>query len=161
MKQILLLHTQFAYISKKTYRSHGYIYFGVEDLTNDVYYNDLQKRANYLNTIMYECCSKTEYVNRQKEIKDMLGKYSIRIEWAKLHWNLAGEPNYYDYEVKDTCSRLMLDKIVKDEILFLQYLFGENSTIIAGYDGQYEELIRQQKEKYPQGEEYDYYNEQY
>ena len=110
---------------------------------------------------MYSCCSKTEYINMQKEIKDMLGKYGIKIEWAKLRWDLAGDPEYFAYEIKDTCSSLMLNKIIKDEILFLQYLFGRNSTIIAGYDGEYEELIEEQKKKYPQGEEYDYYNEQY
>ena len=139
----------------------SYIYFGLEDLDNDNEYEDLQHRANYLNTIMYNCCSKTEYINRQKEIKEILGKYGIRIEWAKAHWDMSGNPDYDLYSIKDSCTNPILDTIAKKEILLMQFLFGQHSTVIAGYDDQYCERIQKQKEKYPEGEEYEYLHETY
>lgn len=66
----------------------SYIYFGLEDLEVYTDYNAIQHRANYLNTIMYICCDKTEYVNRQNSIKEMLNHYGIKSEWADVKWNV-------------------------------------------------------------------------
>ena len=139
----------------------SYMYFGLEDLEDYKEYNLLQKRANYLNTIMYICCNKTEYINRRNEINQMLHYYGIKTEWAKVDWDKAGDPDYDLYSIKDSCSGVMLNTITKDEKLLIQYLFGENSNIIAGYDGVYAERIEEHQEKYPEGEEYGYYYETY
>lgn len=139
----------------------NYIYFGLEDLDDYNEYEDLQHRVNYLNTIMYNCCSKTEYINRQKEIKEMLGKYGIKIEWAKVHWDIGGNPDYDLYSIKDSCTSPILNTITKNELLLIQFLFGQHSTVIAGYEDQYSERIAEQKEKYPEGKEYEYLYETY
>lgn len=134
-----------------------YIYFGLEDIAEfDGEIMNIQQRANYINTIMYVCLDKTGYINKQKEIKDILGKYGIKIEWAKVHWNPSGLPDYDLYSVKDSCMTVVLDKILKDELLLVEFLFGEKSAIIAGYEEVYDEYLKKMKEKYPEGKEYEY-----
>ena len=140
----------------------SYIYFGLEDLSDEyISYDEVQKRANYLNTILYICCPKTEYINRQKEIQEILKHHNVNVEWAKTKWDIAGEPDYNLYSVKDSCVNVILNIITQNEELLMQFLFGENSTIITGYEDEYCDKIEKQKEKYPEGKEYSYYNETY
>ena len=146
---------------QKDLKFPNYIYFGLEDLTEEQEYETIQGRANYLNTIMYMCCSKTEYINRQKEIKDILKKHNVKVEWAKAKWDNAGEPQYFLYEIKDSCVNVILDVICKDETLLIDFLFGENSTIVIGYEERYDDKIEKRKNKFPEGEEYEYFNEIY
>lgn len=137
-----------------------YIYFGLMDLGDSDCWCGIQNRANYLHTIMYEICSRTDYIALQTKITNLLKSYGIKVEWAKPKWGLDGySPDYYD--IKDSCAMVIINHIIPNDKLLLQYLFGENSRIVLGYDGVYEERIKEAKEKYPAGDEYLYYEGDY
>ena len=72
---------------QKDLKLPSYLYFGLQDIDTYDNYEELQQRANYLNTILYCCSSKTDYINNQKEIKDILKRYGIKTEWAKVKWD--------------------------------------------------------------------------
>lgn len=79
----------------------------------------------------------------------------------RLNGIIGGEPEYDLYSTKDACTGVILNIIIPNEALLLQYLFGEHSNIIIGYEDQYHNLITEQKEKYPEGKEYEYLYETY
>lgn len=139
-----------------------YVYFGLDDITDEYEdWDSLQRKANYMNTIMYMCMSKTDYLQERKRIKGILKKHDVESEWAECKWGKNGYPYYDDYNIKDSCSDVILDVIIKDETILLQYLFGNNSQIIMGYDELFDERLEEAKKKYPEGEEYDYLFETY
>ena len=134
-----------------------YVYFGLEDVTDE--YEDWsteQRRANYLNTIMYMCLSKTKYIQERNRIKKILEAHGVKTEWAECKWGKDGFAYYDDYSIKDSCSGVILNTIIKDEDMLLQYLFGDNSQIIMGYDDMFDDRLEETKKKFPEGEEYDY-----
>ena len=144
-----------------------YIYFGIEDIESDgSYWYDgnhwatIQGRANYLNTILAVIDDKTEYVNVQKKLKDWLNEINVKSEWKKLKWNDDGTLCGY-YEIKDSCSDVICNKIINDKILFYKYLFGKHSQIIMGYDELYDENKEEAQKKYPEGKEFNYYVDEY
>lgn len=136
-----------------------YIFFGLEDI-DDYYLDTIQKRANYLHTIISMVCSRTEYCNLKAQINATLKHYNVATEWAKVKWLPDGSSSDY-YEVKDTCATLIIKKIIPNDKLLLQYLFGTNSEIIIGYDDMFDERLQSEKQKHPEGEEYEYLYEIY
>lgn len=85
----------------------------------------------------------------------------LNLNGLMLNGTCNGEPNDDLYSVKDSCSKVILDTIAKDELLLMQFLFGEKTTIVAGYENQYTNLIEDQMEKCPEGEEFKYFYETY
>lgn len=139
-----------------------YVYFGLESVTDEYEdWNTIQRRANYLNTIMYMCLSKTNYIQERNRIKKILKSHNVESEWAECKWGKDGFAYYDDYDIKDSCSDVILNVIIKDETILLQYLFGDNSQIIMGYDDLFDERLKKAKNKYPEGEEYDYLFEEW
>lgn len=148
-----------------------YVFFGLEDLEQDGsywydnnYWATLQGRANYLHTIMCVCLNKTDYINLKNKLNTWLKEKNVKAEWQKFKWIPSGssEPSKeWLYEVKDTCSDLIIKKIANDKDLFLKYLFGEHSQIIMGYDELYAENKKEAQKKYPEGKEFNYYVEEY
>ena len=136
-----------------------YIYFGLSDIEG-YYLDSIQERANYLHTIIAMVCSRTEYCNLKTQVNSALKKYNIATEWAKLKWSPSGFSDDW-YEVKDTCANVIMKKIIPNEKLLLQYLFGKNSEIIMGYDDSFDRHLKSEQEKYPEGEEYEYLYESY
>lgn len=136
-----------------------YIYFGLADIEGS-YLDSIQDRANYLHTIIAMVCSRTEYCNLKAQINGTLKHYNIATEWAKLKWSPSGFSDDW-YEVKDTCASVIIKKIIPNEKLLLQYLFGKHSEIIMGYDDLFDDNLKTEQEKYPEGEEYEYLYETY
>lgn len=138
----------------------NYIYFGLEDLNDSYVWDTLQQRANYLHTIIAMMGGRTEYCNRKALVTKVLKSYGIASEWAKIKWCPDGSASDW-YEIKDTCASVIIDKIIPNEKLLVQYLFGKNSEIIMGYDDLFDQYLQQEKEKFIEGEEYEYLEEEY